>query len=83
MSKYKGGASPQLCISLPAPLDCAQPKYQFFKYSKSAFSSHDVRCGFCMIFMISSDCFPTVTNQCVSEMDNHLFDLKWELFYVS
>jgi hypothetical protein len=35
-----------------------------------------------MIFMISSDCFPTNTNHRVSEMDNHVFALKWELFHV-
>jgi len=63
--------------------DCAYFKYQFSKYFKTAFSSHDVCCGgFCMFLMISSDCFPTNTNQCVSEMDNHVFALKWELFCV-
>ena len=53
-------------------IDCAHCKYQFLKYFRTAFSSHDVRCGLWMIFMISSDCFPTNTNQCVSEMDNHV-----------
>ena len=71
MSKHEGGASLHNFAPLyRRPSTVPLVSTNSLNISKTAFSSHYVYCGFCVIFMISSDCFPTNTNHCVSEMDN-------------